>query len=168
MATHTKPILGTFHIVIHISANKYYNEHMESTQATTPPKRIVIVEDDPALGEIYKTRLELQGYTCFIAYNGIIALYFIQKELPDLVLLDLMIPDLSGTEVLSVIRKSDWGKDIPVYVISNLNETEAPQNLRTLGISGYSIKANMQNDDIEKIANSILRPETTTEAKSAA
>jgi DNA-binding response OmpR family regulator len=128
-----------------------------ASQAAAASKRIVIVEDDPALGEIYKTRLELQGYTCFIAYNGIIALYFIQKELPDLVLLDLMIPDLSGSEVLSVIRKSNWGKDIPVYVISNLNETEAPQGLRELGIAGYSIKANMKNDDIDTIVNSILQ-----------
>ena len=133
-----------------------------ATESETPKaKSIVIVEDDPALGEIYKTRLELQGYTCYIAYNGIIALYFIQKELPDLVLLDLMIPDISGYEVLSVVRKSDWGKNIPFYVISNLNETEAPQNLRDLGIAGYSVKANMTNDDIDKIANSILRPTAT-------
>src|SRR5688572_31032196 len=98
------------------------------------PKRIVIVEDDPALGEIYKTRLELQGYNCYVAYNGIIALYFIQKELPDLVLLDLMIPDIAGSEVLAVMRRSSWGKNIPVYVISNLNESDAAPGLRQMGI----------------------------------
>jgi DNA-binding response OmpR family regulator len=123
------------------------------------PKRIVIVEDDPALGEIYKTRLELQGYTCYVAYNGIIALYFIQKDVPDLVLLDLMIPDIGGGEVLTVMRRSSWGKNIPVYVISNLNEAQAPPGLRDLGIAGYSVKANMVDDDIDKIVNNILRPE---------
>ena len=88
------------------------------------PQTIVIVEDNPSLAEIYKTRLELLGYTCFIAYNGITALYFIQKSIPDLVLLDLMIPDISGDQVLETMRKSDWGKNIKVLVISNLNEAE--------------------------------------------
>lgn len=122
-------------------------------------KKIIIVEDNMSLAEIYKTRLELIGYTCFVAYNGITGLYFIQKEIPDLVLLDLMIPDISGGQVLSTMRTSDWGKDIPVYVISNLNETEAPADLRSLGIAGYSVKANMNNDAIDQIVNSILNPD---------
>lgn len=122
-------------------------------------KKIIIVEDNMNLAEIYKTRLELLGYTCFVAYNGITGLYFIQKEIPDLVLLDLMIPDISGGQVLATMRATDWGKDIPVYVISNLNETEAPADLRQLGISGYSVKANMNNDTVDQIVNSILRPD---------
>jgi DNA-binding response OmpR family regulator len=128
-----------------------------------PRKKIVIVEDDPALGEIYKTRLELQGYNCFVAYNGIIALYFIQKDLPDLVLLDLMIPDIGGGEVLATMRRTSWGKNIPVYVISNLNETSAPAGLRNLGIQGYSVKANLADDELDRIVNGILRPETQQE-----
>lgn len=122
-------------------------------------KKIIIVEDNQSLAEIYKTRLEILGYTCYVAYNGIIALYFIQKEQPDLVLLDLMIPDIDGGQVLETMRKSAWGKDIPVYVISNLNESEAPTNLRELGIEGYSIKANLSNDQIDQIVNNILKLE---------
>lgn len=129
-----------------------------------PPKKIVIVEDNQALAEIYKTRLELIGYTCFIAYNGIIGLYFIQKEQPDLVLLDLMVPDIAGDQILTHMRRSPWGKHIPVYVISNLNESDAPSGLRELGISGYSVKANMTDDMIDQIVNSILRPAPGTAA----
>lgn len=125
-------------------------------------QKIVIVEDDASLAEIYKTRLELLGYTCFIAYNGITALYFIQKELPDLVLLDLMIPDIAGDEVLEKMRKSEWGKAIKVLVISNLNESDAPTNLRQLGIEGYVVKANMINDQIDQFVNNILRPESVS------
>lgn len=121
-------------------------------------KKIIIVEDNMALAEIYKTRLELLGYTCFVAYNGITGLYFIQKEIPDLVLLDLMIPDIPGGQVLETMRASDWGKEIPVYIISNLNESEAPPNLRQLGISGYSVKANMNDDTVDQIVNGILHP----------
>ena len=124
-----------------------------------PSKKIVIVEDDYDLAGIYKTRLELIGYTCFIAYNGITGLYFIQKEIPDLVLLDLMVPDIPGDQILSKMRTGTWGKDIPVYVISNLNETDAPAGLRALGIEGYSVKANLANDQIDQIVNKILRPD---------
>ena len=127
-------------------------------------KKIIIVEDNASLAEIYKTRLELLGYTCFVAYNGITGLYFIQKEVPDLVLLDLMIPDISGGQVLATMRASDWGKKVPVYVISNLNETEAPKDLRDLGISGYSVKAMMTEDTVDKIVNGILRPGQQTAA----
>lgn len=121
-------------------------------------KKIIIVEDNTDLAEIYKTRLELLGYTCFIAYNGIIALYYIQKEVPDLVLLDLMIPDISGGQVLETMRNSTWGKDIKVLVISNLNESEAPSNLRQLGIVGYVVKANLLYDELDNMVNKILSP----------
>lgn len=130
---------------------------MDNTPASTS-KKIIIVEDNSALAEIYKTRLELLGYTCFIAYNGIIALYYIQKEVPDLVLLDLMIPDISGDKVLETMRSTAWGKNIRVLVISNLNESEAPTNLFQLGISGYVVKANMQNNDIDKLVADIIGP----------
>jgi DNA-binding response OmpR family regulator len=133
---------------------------MEEAQSS---KKIVIVEDNTALAEIYKTRLELQGYTCFIGYNGITGLYFIQKEIPDLVILDLMIPDIEGAEVLRTMRRSDWGRDIKVLVISNLNESEADPEVRQLGIEDYVVKVSMTDDTIDRLVNGILRPEATPE-----
>lgn len=115
-----------------------------------------------SLAEIYKVRLEAIGYNCIIAYNGITALYFIQKEVPDLVLLDIMIPDISGDQVLATMRKSAWGKNIPVFIISNLNESDAPAALRELGIAGYAVKANLTNDQIDTIVNGILNPGPTS------
>jgi DNA-binding response OmpR family regulator len=123
-----------------------------------PTQKIVIVEDNSSLAEIYKIRLEALGYTCFIGYNGITGLYFIQKEIPDLVLLDIMIPDIPGDKVLETIRHSDWGKDIKVLVMSNLSESEAPPTLRQLGIEDYIVKANMTDDQLDQRVNSILRP----------
>lgn len=123
-----------------------------------PTKKIVIVEDNASLADIYKTRLELLGYTCFLAYNGITGLYFIQQEHPDLVLLDLMVPDIAGDQILQKMRASTWGKDIPVFIISNLNEADAPTGLRDLGIEGYAVKANMTNDQIDQIVDNILKP----------
>ena len=124
-------------------------------QANTT-KKIIIVEDSSELADIYKTRLELLGYTCFVASDGIAALYLIQQESPDLVLLDLMVPAIAGDEVLKRMRASEWGKDIPVHIISNLNEADAPAGLRLLGITGYSVKANLSNDQLDKTVQSIL------------
>ena len=123
-------------------------------------KKIVIIEDNTSLAEIYKTRLEAIGYTCFIGYNGITGLFFTQKEIPDLVLLDLMIPDIAGVEALAIMRRSNWGKNIKVLVISNLNEADAPLGLRGMGIEDYIVKANMQNDELDTIVNNILEPKT--------
>lgn len=126
---------------------------MDTTAASA---KIVIVEDNAALAEIYKTRLELLGHTVFIGYNGITGLYFIQSEQPDLVLLDLMIPDIAGDQVLRTMRGSDWGRDIPAIIISNLNESEAAPDLRQLGIEDYVIKANMQDDTLDRLVATAL------------
>ena len=90
--------------------------------------------------------------------DGIEALSIIEKELPDLVLLDLMVPKMAGDQILNYIRGSKWGKNIKVYIISNLNEADAPTGLRDMGIEGYSVKANLNNDQLDQIVNLILRP----------
>jgi OmpR family response regulator RpaB len=120
--------------------------------------KIVIVEDNNGLAEIYKTRLELLGYKCFVALDGRTALALIEKELPDLVLLDLMVPKIAGDQILETMRASDWGKHIPVFIISNLNEVDAPAGLRDMGIEGYAVKANLSNDQLDRLVDAILKP----------
>ena len=134
----------------------------------TATKKIVIVEDNQALAEIYKTRLELLGYTVFIGYNGITGLYFIQSEQPDLVLLDIMIPDIAGDQVLRTMRGSEWGQAIPVVIMSNLNEAEAPAGLRELGIVDYVVKANMQDDTLDQIVQKVFAGEPAATSASPA
>lgn len=121
-------------------------------------QKIVIVEDNQALADLYKTRLEIIGYTCYAAYDGIQALSVIEREHPDLVLLDLMIPKIAGDQVLERMRESEWGKHIKVMIISNLNEADAPVGLRNLGIEGYAVKANLSNDQLDQLVDTILKP----------
>jgi len=120
--------------------------------------KVVIVEDNVSLADIYKTRLELIGYTCFVAYDGITALSLIEKELPTLVLLDLMVPKIAGDQILERMRASDWGKKIKVLIISNLNEADAPAGLREKGIEGYVVKANLADNQLDQLVDSILKP----------
>lgn len=126
-------------------------------------QKIVIVEDNTALSDIYKTRLEMLGYTCFAAFDGVQALSVIEKEQPNLVLLDLMVPKIAGDQILEKMRSSEWGKHIPVYIISNLNEVDAPAGLRNLSIEGYAVKANLSDDQIDKIVDTVLKPAGQTE-----
>lgn len=126
--------------------------------------KIVIVEDNISLADIYKTRLELVGYQCLVANDGVQALALIERERPNLVLLDLMVPKIAGDQILATMRANDWGKNTKVYIISNLNEVDAPAGLRDMGIEGYAVKANLTNDDLDKLVDSILKPPTQTEA----
>jgi two-component system, response regulator len=127
----------------------------------TPPKttlKVVIVDDNVSLADIYKIRLELLGYQCFVAYDGEAALTIIEREVPNLVLLDLMVPKIAGDQILERMRASEWGKNIKVLIISNLNEADAPAGLRDKGISGYAVKANLSNDQLDHLVDGILKP----------
>lgn len=130
-----------------------YNIRMEPKK-----QKIVIVEDNTNLAEIYKIRLDLLGYECHVAYDGEEALAIIQTNQPDLVLLDLMVPKIAGDQILAKMRASEWGKNIRVYIISNLNEADAPEGLRDYGIEGYAVKANLNDDDIDNLVDKILTP----------
>lgn len=131
--------------------------------SSTPNLKVVIVEDNYSLADIYKTRLELLGYTCFVANDGEQALAVIQKELPHLVLLDLMVPKIAGDQILARMRASAWGKNIKVLVVSNLNEADAPEGIREQGIEGYAVKANLTNDQLDRLVDQILKPEDQEE-----
>jgi DNA-binding response OmpR family regulator len=130
---------------------------------TEPTLKVVIVEDNVALADIYKTRLEILGYQCFAAYDGEQALAVIEQQRPHLVLLDLMVPKIAGDQILARMRASEWGKNIKVLVISNLNEADAPAGLREQGIEGYAVKANLTNDMLDRFVDQILKPEGQTE-----
>ncbi|HEX7633544.1 MAG TPA: response regulator [Candidatus Saccharimonadales bacterium] len=126
-------------------------------------QKVVIVEDNTSLAEIYKVRLEALGYTCFVANDGEQALIIIERELPNLVLLDLMVPKIAGDQILERMRASDWGKNIKVLIISNLNEADAPAGLREKGIEGYAVKANLSDDMLDQLVDNILKPADQTE-----
>lgn len=118
--------------------------------------KIVLVEDDQMLAEIYQTRLELAGFECFVANDGMTGLLLIKEKLPDLALLDLMLPQMSGDEILRQMRASDWGKAIKAIFLTNISESEAPEGLHQLGFERYIVKANLVNDQLAEIVKATL------------
>lgn len=118
--------------------------------------KIVLVEDDVMLAEIYQTRLELAGYDCKVANDGLSGLLLIKEELPDLVLLDLMLPQISGDDILRQMRSSDWGKHIKVIILTNISEAEAPAGLEKLGFERYIVKVNLVHNQLAEIVAETL------------
>src|SRR4051812_47783593 len=93
---------------------------------------IILVEDDELLSEMYQAALISEGFHCTVAFDGATGLDLIEHNQPDLVLLDLMLPQMSGDEVLSRMRQSVRTKDTRVMIMTNISESEAPDILETL------------------------------------
>lgn len=122
--------------------------------------KIVVVEDDEMLAEMYQLSIEGAGMTCAVARDGEQALIVIQEHLPDLVLLDLMLPQLNGDEVLKRLRQSDWGKDMKVIISTNISESELPDGLHELGFERLVIKANTSPSELVDIIKMTATPRT--------
>lgn len=105
--------------------------------------RIAIIEDDPVISQMYRMKFEADDFEVQLADNGKRGVALVQSFKPDLILLDLQMPTMDGTEALTEIRSHEWGKDIPVIILTNLGEEEAPKSLRALGIHSYIVKADL-------------------------
>src|ERR1700722_17256379 len=104
--------------------------------------KIAIIEDETAIAEMYKFKLEQSGHEVKCAVNGKDGLELIKAFQPDLILLDLMMPEMSGEEMLEKLRATDWGKSVKVIILTNITEDTGPSKLRLLGIEQYVVKAN--------------------------
>ena len=118
--------------------------------------KIAIIEDDSAISQMYRIKFEAEGYSVETAENGKLGLELVQKMVPDIILLDLMMPEMNGDEMLIKLRASDWGKDLKVIILTNMGETEAPANLRELGVLAFIVKANMTPRQVAELVKEHL------------
>lgn len=105
--------------------------------------KIAIIEDDSVIAQMYRMKFEADGFEVQVADNGRDGVTLVEQFSPDIVLLDMQMPIMNGDEALKQIRKKDWGKTVPVMVLTNLGEEEAPKNIRSLGIESYIVKADL-------------------------
>ena len=117
---------------------------------------ILLVEDDILLSEMYQQALISEGHTCATAHDGAIGLSLALSTKPDLVLLDLMLPQMSGDEVLANMRQSEACKDTKVIIMTNISKSEAPEIIDTLAFERYIVKANTSLNDVVKIVNDLF------------
>ena len=105
--------------------------------------KIAIIEDDPVISQMYRMKFESDGFDVQLATNGERGVALVEHFSPDIILMDLQMPEMDGATALANIRKHDWGKDTPVIILTNLGEEEAPKELRSLGIHSYIVKAEL-------------------------
>jgi two-component system sensor histidine kinase/response regulator len=116
--------------------------------------KIAIVEDDSAISQMYRIKFENEGYDVETAENGKLGLELAEKMKPDIILLDLMMPEMNGDEMLAKMRATKWGKNIKVIILTNIGEQEIPEEIKELGVKKVILKADLtpkQVADLVKI-----------------
>jgi len=118
--------------------------------------KILIVDDDEQLCGLYQTILEAQGYNVEVAFNGEEALSKSVKERPDLILLDIMMPQIHGINVLDILKATPETKDIKVVMISALSDEETKKKSEQLGALDYIVKSEVDTSGVlSRIENAL-------------
>jgi DNA-binding response OmpR family regulator len=120
-------------------------------------KNILLVEDDPFLIDIYKKKLESSGFKVAIAETGEKALVLAREKRPDLLILDIVLPELEGWEVLKRLKESKETKELKVIILSNLGQKEEVEKGLKLGAVKYLIKAHYTPSEIVKEIKETLK-----------
>jgi len=105
--------------------------------------KVAIIEDDMAISQMYRFKFEAEGYDVQTAENGKVGLELLESMKPDIILLDLMMPEMTGDEMLKKLRATSWGKDLKVIILTNMGEQEIPAGVRELNVSAVILKADM-------------------------
>ena len=106
-------------------------------------KKIAIIEDDPVINQMYRMKFEANDFDVELADNGERGVALVAAFQPDLILLDLSMPEMGGEEALELIRKQPNNASTPVIILTNLGEEEAPKSLRNFNIHSYIVKADL-------------------------
>ncbi len=118
--------------------------------------KIAIIEDDSAISQMYRFKFEALGYTVETAENGKLGLELALSMKPDIILLDLMMPEMTGDQTLEHLRQDAWGKNVKVIILTNMGEQEIPPKVKELGVSGIILKADMTPRQVADIVKKEL------------
>jgi DNA-binding response OmpR family regulator len=119
--------------------------------------KVLIIEDEPDIADLYRIKFEAEGFKVTLAQNGKLGLELCQQIKPDIVLLDLMLPVMSGPQMLKKLRAAAWGKDMPVIIISNLGQERSDIDLEKYKISAYMVKALYTPKEIVQEVRKVLK-----------
>lgn len=119
--------------------------------------KILVVEDDVFMIELLSKELAVSGFDVVIAKNGTEGIKKFEESKPDLLVLDLLLPDMNGFDTLRKVRRSEEGRNVKVIILSNLSETSDIEEGRRLGVNDYLIKANYSLKEIVDRIRAILK-----------
>ena len=119
---------------------------------------ILIVEDDPVLARMYSEKFKFEGFNVIVARDGEEALEMALSNAVQLILLDIMLPRMSGIDMLGKLRESPRGKGLNVIVLTNLAEPEEKNKAFQLGVKDYLIKAMQTPEDVVNMVKKYITP----------
>lgn len=117
---------------------------------------ILIIEDEKALSTALETKLSASGFDTLVAANGVDGLKMAIKEHPDLILLDIVLPQLDGLSVLDQLRTDPWGKTVPVIMLTNLTQVDAQEESKERGVQAFLIKTDWKLEEVVQKIREIL------------
>lgn len=117
-------------------------------QTTIATKKILLVEDDDALASVYQTRLEAEGFTISRVPNGEEALAAALSFKPDLIILDVMMPKVSGFDVLDILRNTPETINVKVIMLTALSQDSDRERAESLGVDDYLVKSQVVIADV--------------------
>ncbi len=120
-------------------------------------KSILLVEDDPFLIDIYLKKFKTSGFDIESAKSGAAALQILKEKKPDLILLDIVLPEVEGWQVLAQLKKDPKFADLKIVVLSNLGQKEEVEKGLKLGAVKYLIKAQHTPGEVVKAVKKILK-----------
>jgi two-component system alkaline phosphatase synthesis response regulator PhoP len=130
---------------------------IENDVVRSNQSKILLVEDDPMVVRMYERKFKKEGFKLAMAYNGEKGLEELKKDRPDIILLDIMMPKMSGLEMLKIVKDDPQYKDLPVVMLTNLGDrAEDVEKCKQLGAEDYWVKANMKLDEITERVKKIL------------
>jgi DNA-binding response OmpR family regulator len=118
--------------------------------------KVAIVEDELTIAQMYRFKFEAEGYEVQHAENGKLGLQMVEQFRPDVLLLDLMMPEMNGEDMLEAMRQTDWGKDIKVVILTNRGDQEIPDKVKTLNVSSIILIADMTPRQVAEVVKNLL------------
>ena len=125
--------------------------------ADTKKVHVLLVEDDTFLGNIYKTKFDMEGFKVSVAENGEEGLADAKKKKPDIILLDILLPKLDGFRVLEKLKEDSELKNIPVILLTNLGQKDDVSKGLEAGAADYLIKAHFKPSEVVDKVKKVLK-----------
>lgn len=130
---------------------------------TNPKAKVALIEDDLAIVQMYKTKFESEGYAVQTAGDGLSGLALIEEFEPDVVLLDLMMPGMTGLEMLQKLRSQAAGRNAKIVVLTNMGDTETATRVYKMAADDYMVKAEMTPKQVaDRVAKLLATPKAAS------
>jgi DNA-binding response OmpR family regulator len=150
-----------------VKARSFLKKHSNENQSTESPeakpspsllegKKIMWVEDDSFLSDIIARKLAAEKCTLLYAKDTNQAVAILDKDMPDIILLDVLLPGVNGFEFLEKLKSDPKTKDIPVIMLSNLSQDSDVEKGKKLGAARFLIKATIQLDEVIEVIGELL------------